>query len=91
MLRTMHHTLLPFVLGNHTPFNRHIKHVDVCGRELAGTNVLLKEEINLGESAAAGFGDAEVGVDDAAEADASPEKSGEVAPVPGAGIEHVGG
>ena len=91
MLRTMHHTLLPLILGNHAPFNGHVKDIDIRGGELARTDVLLKEEIDLGEGAAARLGDAEVGVDDAAEADARPEEAGEVAPVPGAWVEHVGG
>jgi hypothetical protein len=91
MLRTMHHALLPLILRNHAPFNRHVKHIDIRGGELARADVLLEEEIDLGEGSAAWFRDAEVGVDDAAEADPRPEEAGEVGPVPGAGVQHVGG
>lgn len=59
--------------------------------KLARTDALGEEEVEFGKGAAGGFGDAEVDVDDAEEADAGPEETGEVGPVPGAGVEHVRG
>lgn len=50
------------------------------GGELAGADFLLEEEIEFGEGAAAGFGEAEVGVYYAEEAGAAPEEAGIVAP-----------
>lgn len=56
------------------------KDVDMGGGELAGADFLLEEEIEFGEGAAAGFGEAEVGVYYAEEAGAAPEEAGIVAP-----------
>lgn len=57
------------------------KDVDVGGGELAGADFLLEEEIELGEGAAAGLGEAEVGVYNAEEAGAAPEEASVIAPV----------
>lgn len=69
--------------------DRLLEDVDLGGGKLAGRDALLKEHVELGKGASAGLGDAEVGVDDAAEAKASPEEGGEVVPVPFAFVEHV--
>lgn len=69
----------------------HIKHIDRGARELARADLPLEQEIQLGERAAGGFREAKVDVDDAEEAGDAPEEAGVVAPVPGGGVEHVGG
>lgn len=66
-------------------------HINVSGAELARGDALLEEDVELGKGAAAGFWQAEEGVDDAEEADNSPEESGIVLPVPLVGVEHVRG
>jgi hypothetical protein len=48
-----------------------VEYVYLCGGKLARGNLLLKEHVELGKGAAAGLGEAEVGVDDAAEADSA--------------------
>lgn len=48
-----------------------VKDVDFCRGKLARAHAALKEQVELGKGAAGGFGDAEVGVDDAEEADAA--------------------
>lgn len=47
------------------------KHIHLGGGELARRHTLLKEHVHLGERAACWLGHAEVGVDDAQEADTS--------------------
>jgi hypothetical protein len=53
-------------------------------------NLLLKQQIQLGKTAVLGFRHPEVGVDDAQKTETGPEETGEVAPIPGSGVEHVG-
>ena len=55
--------------------------IDVGGGEFARADLLLEEQVEFGEGAAAGFGQAEVRVDDAEEAGSTPEEAGVVAPV----------
>lgn len=43
--------------------------VDLCSSELASADTLLEQNTELGKGTAVGFGEAEVGVDDAKEAD----------------------
>lgn len=50
-----------------------VKDVDLCRGKLARTHAALKEQVELGKGAAGRLGDAEVGVDDAEEADAALE------------------
>lgn len=59
--------------------------------ELARRDAFLEQDVQLGERAAAGLGEAEVGVDDAEEADDGPEEAGVILPVPLLGVEHVRG
>lgn len=66
-----------------------LEYIDFGGGELACGDALLEQQVQLGEGAALGLGQAEVGVDYAEEAGAGPEESGVVAPVPGAGVKHV--
>lgn len=73
------------------PLNRLIKDINLGARKLARTHALLEEQIHLRKRAPLRLGNPEVRVDDTQEADAAPEEAGEVAPVPGAGVEHVGG
>lgn len=67
------------------------KDVDLSSRKLASGNLLLEQKIEFGESSASGFGYSEVGIDDAKTADATPEETSIVAPIPGCLVEHVRG
>lgn len=51
--------------------NRLVEHVHLCRRKLARANLLLEQHVELGKGAPARLGEAEVGVDDAAEADSA--------------------
>jgi len=82
-------TPLVLVVLHHSALERLIKDINLCIFELASTDSALEEKVELGKSAAAGFGNAEEGVYDAQEADASPEKTGEIAPVPRSGVYHI--
>jgi hypothetical protein len=55
--------------------------IDVILGEFPCRDTSLEHQVQLGEGSASGFGNAEVGVDDAEEADAAPEETGVVAPV----------
>jgi hypothetical protein len=48
-----------------------LEHVDIRTRELAGAHAVLEQQVQLGERAARGLGNAEVRVNDAEEADAT--------------------
>jgi hypothetical protein len=65
------------------------KDVDFGFGKFSRTNLLLKQQIELGESTTSGLGYTEVRVDDAKRTHSSPEETGKVAPVPSAGVEHV--
>lgn len=77
------------IIINDASLNGLIKDIDLGSGELASTNTTLEEQIQLSEGAAARLGNAEVCIYNAEEADTAPEETGVVAPVPGAGIEHV--
>lgn len=68
-----------------------VKDVDLGGGELPRADPAFEQQVQLGEGAAGGLGDPEVGVDDAQEADAGPEEAGVVFPVPLPRVQHVGG
>jgi hypothetical protein len=63
--------------------------VDFSRRELASRNLLLEQEIELGESAASGLRHSVVGVNDAEAANTSPEETSIVTPIPSSGVQHV--
>ena len=65
------------------------KDVDFGTRKLTSRNLLLEQKIELGESSASGFRDSEVGIDDAKTADAAPEETSIIAPIPGSFVEHI--
>lgn len=67
------------------------KHVHLGVLELPRADFLLEQHIHLGERAASRLWNTEIRVDDTKEADTTPEETGEVTPVPGAGVKHVGG
>lgn len=48
-----------------------VEHVHLCGSKVSRANLLLEEHVDFSKGSAAGLGDAEVGVDDAAEADST--------------------
>jgi hypothetical protein len=49
--------------------NRLVEDIDLGSSELASTDTLLEQDTQLGKCTAIGLGEAEVGVDDAQEAD----------------------
>jgi hypothetical protein len=65
----------------HMPTDLICEDINVILGKLPCRDTSLEHEVQLGEGSAAWFGDAEVGVDDAEEADAAPEEAGVVAPV----------
>lgn len=48
-----------------------VEHVHLCGSKVSRADPLLEEHVNFSKSSAAGLGESEVGVDDAAEADSA--------------------
>jgi hypothetical protein len=68
------------VVRNYRIVHRLAKHVDLGAGKFPRADLALEEQVQFGEGAAAGFGDAEVRIDDAEEADAGPEEAGEVTP-----------
>jgi hypothetical protein len=62
-----------FVLRNDALIDSLVENIDLCGGELPRADTTFEKQIEFGESAAAWFGDAEVGVDDAESAAAGPE------------------
>jgi hypothetical protein len=61
---------LLFIVMDDAGIDIFLEDVDVRAGEFPGANAALEEEVEFGEGAALRFGDAKVGVDDAAEADA---------------------
>lgn len=51
--------------------DRLVKDIDLGGSELSSADTLLEQNAQLGKGSAIGLGQAEVGVDDAEEADAT--------------------
>jgi hypothetical protein len=72
-----------------TPIHALGENIHLRRSELPRTDFLLKQQIQLRESATAGFRKAEVSVSDTQEADPSPEEAGVIPPIPRAGVEHV--
>lgn len=62
------------VLMHHLLIDRFVEHVYLCRSKLSRTNLLLEQDVEFGECAAARFREAEVGVDDAAEANSTLRK-----------------
>lgn len=62
------------VLMHHLLIDRLVEHVYLCRSKLSGTNLLLEQDVEFGECAAAGLREAEVGVDDTAEANSTLKK-----------------
>lgn len=66
------------------------KHIYLRVLKLPRADFLLKQHIHLCKRATRRFWDTEVSVNDTKEADTAPEEAGEVAPIPGTGVKHVG-
>ena len=66
-----------------------IKNIDLSAGEISRTDSSFEKQIQLSERATCRFGHAEVGVDDAKEANSRPKEAGVIAPIPLTRVEHV--
>ena len=64
--------------------------VDMGSSEVPSRDSVLKEDIQLSVGSSLGFGNSEVGPDEAKEAEAGPKESSFATPVQGIGVEEVG-
>lgn len=77
------------VVAHHLAFDSLVEDIDVRTGELSCADLTLEQKVQLGERSASGLRNTEVSVDDAEEADSSPEEAGIVAPVPSSRVQHV--
>lgn len=68
-----------------------VKYIDLRRGKFAGADSPFEEQIQLREGTSTRLRHAEVGVNNAQETDTAPEEACVVAPVPGAGIQHIRG
>ena len=78
-----------FVILNHIALHLLAKHVDMGFGKFPRAYAFFEQHIQLCERPGPWLGDTEVSVDDTAEADAAPEETGKVTPVPRGGVQHV--